>query len=156
MSKQQDDRRNEGSVRTGAQVGALLLAVFLFVVAAYGAYLIYRGFIVRADAQSSGIDIVFNFDLTFGALAFVAIVPGILLVLLFIRITKARVITNGICVAVTWLAFLMVGYAFGAWQGWIHIPYMALVVVPALYTACVVGCAESIGSHLNAGPDSIS
>jgi hypothetical protein len=160
MSGQKDNRHGEKNARTGAQVVALVLAIVFLVQAACGICLICHGVVewmgTTTYYYSAIKPIGTSFDISIGTIALTGVVPGILLLLLFARITRVRVRANGVGVAFTWLVFLVFSVVTGAWQGGAHLAFLVLAIAPVLYTACAVACARSRRSGSNAGHGSAS
>ena len=159
MSEDRNNRHSERPARSGVQIFALVLAILYFAQAAIGVYLINTGlaeWVNTAPHYYPLKPIGSNFEISLGTIALTGIVPGILLALLFARITKARVRANAVGVAFVWLVFLMFGATTGAWSSGFHPGFMVLAILPALYTACVVACARSMRATLGAGAGSAS
>ena len=151
MSEDSDNRHSKRPARSGAQIFALVLAILCLVQVAIGIYLISTGLAEWMNTAPRSYPlrpIGTNFEISLGTIALSGIVPGVLLALLFARITKARVRANAVGVAFVWLVFITFGAGTGAWDGGFHPGFMILAILPALYTACVVACGRSLRAAL--------
>ena len=155
MRGQEGGRHGQRSARSGAQVFALVLAILFFAQAAVGICLIYTGVVEWMGSEPHYDPTIMplgtNFEISFGSFALTGLVPGVLLALLFGRVTKARLRANAIGVAFVWLVLFAFGLIVGAWQGGPHLGIMALAMLPALYTACVVAYARGMRSGTDWG-----
>lgn len=155
--------------RTGAQKAILVLGVLFLIASALGVFLVF--FLSGLFLSSVGYEgdpgiMTFGYLLEFsmlglfsGLLVFLGMmmiplaVPGIAAVLLYVKLTKARVIANAIIVGVMWafLLYVFVGdvvQGLGSTSGSFDIDqlvsYLELAIAPALYTACIVSCNRDL------------
>ncbi|MGI6217329.1 MAG: hypothetical protein ACOYIK_06925 [Coriobacteriales bacterium] len=148
MNELKASRNSEKPARSGAQIFALVLAILFLLQVACGIFLIHQGVVEWMEEGSyytGTTPVNINFETALGTVALTGLVPAILLLFLFVRITKARVYANWVGVAFEWLVVIWFGLVTGAFQGGIHPGFLLIVIAPVLYTVCVIFCARIMG-----------